>query len=180
MAGDAPFQDFPSYVERPSRKPRVFFLFLVLFLLVIGVFAGLYMLGRTSEEKKDSVASVPTPIVSPTEAVAPEEKASPSATPAPEKPLERSELSVVVLNGSGVKGAAGSISSALTKSGYTIKQVGNAAQFTYTGVTITITEEKRDYLPQLKEDIAAVDPDLVIETSISDDIASDAEVIVGK
>lgn len=181
MSGEAPFQDFPSYTERQSRSSKVVVLFLVLFFVVVAIFVGLYFLGKNAEEKRESVASVPTQMVSPTTIVSPEEKkASPSASPTPEKTLERSELRVVVLNGSGIAGAAGKVSTVLKNAGYSVERVGNATQFTYQGITILITEKKRGYLSQLKEDIAAEEPSVTIETEISDDISADAEVIIGK
>ncbi len=193
MPDEAPFQDFPSYIERSSQKPRVFLIFGLLLLLVIGLFAGLYFLGVSS--KKSSVASVPTPIVTPTilptESAAtasgettttPSEKTTPSPTEKTDKKTssERSDLQISVLNGSGVVGAAKGISSHLRGLGYTIKTVGNADSFTYTNITVKVKKSSKAALTQLKKDIQEYDSELTIEDSVDDTISTDAVVIVGK
>lgn len=192
MPDEAPFQDFPSYVERSSQKPRVFLIFGILLLLVVGLFAGLYFLGASS--KKSSVASVPTPIVTPTVPPAESDAATSSAettsaadtTPSPTEKTdekassERSDLQVSVLNGSGVTGAAKGISSHLGDLGYTIKTVGNADSFTYENITVKVKKSNKTVLSQLKKDIQEFDSTLKITESVDDAITADAVVIVGK
>lgn len=90
--------------------------------------------------------------------------------------LNRNMLTVNVLNGSGVAGAAGETADTLRDLGYTVETVGNADTYEYEGITIVITKEKEAYLELLKKDLAGKK----IQTEIDDDLAVDAEVIVGK
>lgn len=166
------FSDFPSYVERSSPKPKLLLTFIIVLLLIIAALAGLYFLGANSnKELVQSVPIVPTPTAG----------ALPTATPAPTQPaLERSGLTVAILNGSGTAGAARGVSSTLNGLGYTIGTIGNASRFNYEGITIHVNTENSAYLPLLEKDIKEANPDASISATIDNTIINDAEVIVGK
>lgn len=169
------FSDFPSYVERSSPKPKLFLIFILVFLLVIAALAGLYFLGANKNNnflQTRTVAPTPTIIVAPI----------PTATPViTQPPIERSGLTVTILNGSGTAGAARGISSYLNGLGYTIGPIGNADNFSYTGLTVHVKQEKSAYLKQLEEDLKKYNPDITsVSASVDNSIATEAEVIVGK
>lgn len=178
MSEDASFSNLPSYGEKNSRKSHFVTIFFAILLGVVVLLIGLYFLGAYKKGQLQSI--IPSRQTSSTGSVqqstpAPSEK--PTATPTPVK-LDRGELEIIVLNGSGVAGAAGDISTALKDLGYTVKSVGNASKFDYKGVTIFIKEDKKEYVEMLKKDLA--DKDATIETSFDDKLKADAEIIVGK
>ena len=168
------YSDFPSYVERSSPKPRLLLIFIIVFILIILALAGLYFLGASSGKnllQTVSPAPTPTPL------------AAQPPTPTivvTQTLLERSELTVSILNGSGTAGAARGVSSTLNGLGYTIGPIGNADRFNYQGLTIHVTQENSAYLPLLEKDLKDANPNASISASIDDSIATEAEVIVGR
>ncbi len=185
---DTPFQDFPSYVQESKSKPKFLVLFIIVFVCVLLVLAGLYFLGGKSK-KVEKVMPVPTTAVvlpSPTPA-----SASASVSPSPMgkiKPeptgaslTQRSDLRVAVLNGSGIVGAAQKTASYLDGLGYKVVTTGNADGYSYTGITIRVKKSKSAYLAMLKKDLTAnASKSATIVGNIDDTIATDAEVVVGK
>lgn len=169
MSEEAQFVQTPSYPEKKVRKSHFVTIFFIILFLVILILIGLYFLGAY---KKGSFN--PSVVIKPTATPIPTTEPTPSPTPVA---LKRDELTINILNGSGVAGAAKETSTLLKNLGYTIKTVGNAKQFDYTGITILITKEKEMYLEQLKKDLA--DSGKIV-TEIDNDLAVDAEVIVGK
>lgn len=167
MSEDASFTQYIPQSEKNVRKSHFVTIFFVILFLVIVILVGLYFLGASKKGTFNPLPAKPTVTPIPTNAT------TPSPTPAE---LDRGDLTISVLNGSGVKGAAGDTSETLKDLGYTVKTVGNAKQYDYTGITILITEKKKAYLDLLKKDLA----DETIKTEIDDDLTVDAEVIVGK
>ena len=157
------------------------------------------LLGKEKEEDSDVTVvtlspteiSFPTdtPSPLPTEAIKPTVK--PTSTPTPTKApilgskdsttgLDRSDLNISVLNGSGETGAAGKISTFLKELGYTVSSVGNAETYDYTNVTILIKTSKKDYLPLLKKDIEGTYTVGATSEDLTASSSADAHVIVGK
>jgi hypothetical protein len=100
--------------------------------------------------------------------------------PKEETKVDRKDLKIAVLNGSGTPGAAKGTSTHLEELGYVITKVDNADGFEYKGLTIKIKKNKSDaYLPLLRKDLAE-DSKAEITTKVDDTIETDAEVIVGK
>lgn len=168
------YSEFPSYVERSSPKPRLLLIFIIVFFLVIAALAGLYFIGLNNN--KNLVQSIPTVPTPTTTAVA-----LPTEAPTPSQgPLERGDLTIAILNGSGIAGAARGVSSYLNGLGYTIGPIGNADIFTYRGLTVHVKQAKSAYLSLIEKDLREHDPDASISASVDDSIATDAEVIVGR
>ncbi len=171
MSEDSSFSNYPSPADKNSHKSHFVAVFFIILIVVIIILVGLYFLGAS---KKGTF----NPMIPSTQKATPTPKeVAPTITPTPVA-LERSELEISVLNGSGVAGAAKDISTHLEDLGYTVKRVTNASKFDYQDVTILITKEKSEYLEMLKKDLA--DKNANIETEIDDDLSVDAEVIVGK
>ena len=191
---DTPFQDFPPYVQQSKGKPKFLVLFLIVFVLVLAILAGLYFLGGASKKSIDKVMPVPTSAIvlpSPTPAspsasvsILPSGKITPTSKIGPtgvSSSTQRSELKVAVHNGSGVVGAAQKTSSYLKELGYNVVSTGNADGYSYTGITIKVRKNKSAYLAMLKKDLPPIaSKGATIVGSIDDTIATDAEVIVGK
>lgn len=100
-------------------------------------------------------------------------------TPTPAQSVERKDISVHVLNGSGVSGAAGKVADFLKEKGYAKVTTGNAAAYDFTDVTIRTGAENKKLAEQIKTDLEG---DYTIAKVEEADISSpsDVEVIVGK
>lgn len=94
--------------------------------------------------------------------------------------LDRSKLSVIVQNGSGIEGSAGKAKNILKDLGYNVVSTGNAENYNYQGVTIKVKKEKSNFIDLLKKDLSknytvkSTSPDLPSSSS------TDALVIIGK
>jgi hypothetical protein len=160
-----PFAEPTHYVKKTSRVSKLLIGFLIVFVLVVGSLVGLYFLGKQTKETMPITTISPTPtITTPT--------ASPTAV------LKQEDLSIVILNGSGLPGVAQQMAAHLRSKKYIVESTGNAKRFDYTGVTIMISEEKKDYLSLLQKDLEEKYKD--ITTSISAELKTGAEVIIGK
>jgi hypothetical protein len=163
-------------------------------LLLAVLLGGGYVFFQSQQGSKNTQSPIPTvtSAPSPTEASTPTVEATPSgkltptstkATPTT-KPTgvlgttDRSDISVTVLNGSGVAGAASKISSYLKGLGYDVTSTGNAETFDYEGITISVKSGKTAILNQLKKDLTS--QGTIDATSSTYTGTGDAEIIVGK
>lgn len=108
----------------------------------------------TSSQEEPTVAIEPTVDVDITPSVTPKVTVNKTVTPT-QVTNKKATLVVEILNGSGIKGAAGKMSTVLVSAGYTVSRTGNADAFTYTGVTINLKKSKAVLLDQLKKDLSA-------------------------
>jgi hypothetical protein len=178
MKDEIPFSDFPVYTEKSRNGSKLFVIFLIIILLIGGVVGGLYFLGK-SQKSESNTAVIPTSTPAPTEIPSPSATVSASLTPTPSSAsanLDRSKLSVSVLNGSGVRGAANTTAATLRNLGYVVGATGNAERFNYTGVTILIKKAKSNYGDLIKKDLEVDEADVIVDETI----ATDAVVIVGR
>jgi hypothetical protein len=178
MKDEIPFSDFPVYTEKSRSGSKLFVIFLIIILLIGGAVGGLYFLGK-SQKSELNAASTPTNATAPTEIPQPTASISASLTPADSSAsakLDRSKLSVSVLNGSGVRGAANSTASTLRNLGYAVGATGNAERFNYTGVTILIKKVKSNYTDLIKKDLEVDGAEVIVDETI----ATDAVVIIGR
>jgi hypothetical protein len=161
---------FESNIRR-GNSPIKRVLIIVISIVVLGliIFGVMRFLGGS--EDSQVAEAIPTPTIEeiPTEEpTPPEEEDTPTPTDKPEatpKPsvnpvdkasgLDRSKLSVHILNGSGVTGAAKKASDFLEGLGYNVIQIGNAENSDYEKTVIQIRSAKDDYLPLLKKDLSS-------------------------
>lgn len=190
---------FPTpTLDKPSgkRKKYIFLLFAII-LVVLLVFLGTRFLGSNDGTEETEITPTPTEFVIPTDTPTPEVTGGATNTPTPTAKvtptkgassdsvdkasgLDRADLSVVVQNGSGEKGVAGSAKSTLEGLGYVVSSTGNADNFDYTDVTIKVKSAQKDFLAILKKDLAT---SYTIGSATSDLPAStsyDALIIIGK
>ncbi len=127
--------------ENKGNKSKNILLFVIVFLLVALFSAAFYFyfIGAIPFQPKDNDGEVV-----PTQ--------SPTSTPMPVE-FNRAELSVQVLNGSGVSGAAGAFESFLEGLGYKNIEIGNADNSDYEDVTIQIKEEYKEFFELITKDI---------------------------
>ena len=114
-------------------------------IVVLGVIAivaaGIFFIMKTSTDSETATAT-PTPVVDDrlTAVATPEPTATPSPTPSA-KPVDRSEIKVEVLNGTGTAGDAGLVKSALEDLEITEITVGNADEQEETDTTVTYSDK---------------------------------------
>lgn len=103
-----------------------------------------------------------------------------SPTIEPTVSTKSSALKLEILNGSGIKGSAGKMSTLLTSAGYVVVNTGNADAFTYKGINVNIKKSKATSLNQLKKDLTANNY-LVSDskTTLPETSNADAQIIIG-
>ncbi len=105
---------------------------------------------------------IPTPIVTPTPAV------------------NKKELEIEILNGSGIAGVASTLKTLLEEKGYTVAGTGNAANYDYAQTEIQVKADKSAFLSVLQADLSG---SYVIGTATATLKASlpyNAVIIIGK
>jgi len=115
-----------------------------------------------------------------------ENKESPTTTPAatstpsPTPSIERSDLTVQVLNGSGVSGAAGVAKDYLEGLGYEDVETGNASLYDYEETEVSIKEDVEEYLDMIIEDLSD-EYEVATDSGVLDEDGDfDVEIIIGK
>jgi len=195
------FQEIPqTFAPGRSKKslPKKTII-LIVFIVLITVAVLFVKLSAKSEEQQAPTVSAtpfateiptPTPIEpGPTETPTPTPEPTATPTPSP-KPsanpvdkatgLDRSQLNVLIQNGSGEAGVASKASDYLKGLGYDVASTGNADNYDYANVTIQVKADKSDYLALLKKDLGL---NYTIENASSDlpdSSTEDALVIIGK
>lgn len=190
---------FQSYASRSSsHTPRtpgkaLYVVLFVLLVIIIGIGAAQFLTSRnddikdaapTAIEFEEPTEAPPTPTPEAAETtITPtgtdEDEAEEESSDSVDKAtgLDRADLSIVVLNGSGVSGAAGKLSTTLTELGYDVSSTGNADSSDYESTEISISNVKRNFLNLLKKDLGS---DYTIgETSTTYTGTGDARIIIG-
>lgn len=191
-------QQFYSPAQSSSRKSSKKFLLFFIILVILGI-VGAVLFFSTRSEKQDEEnltptptefefpTDTPTPIASPTEAVSPTKQPSSTPTPRPTSNpidkttgLDRSKLSVQILNGSGTAGVAAKAADLLKSLGYNVTGTGNTDNYDYQNTVIDVKSPSSKYLDLLKKDLGTSYTIGSTSASLSSDFSSDARVIIGK
>lgn len=155
---------YTSPQEKPKTSSRILFIILAVILIGLAIFGATRFFG--TQQEKEEIAPTPTP----TQEVLPTDTPTPEASPTDEvtktptpKPtsnpvdkgtgLDRSKLTIQILNGSGVAGAASKIAELLRGLGYKISSTGNADSFDYIDTSIQVKSANSSYLTLLKSDL---------------------------
>lgn len=178
--------------KRKINKRFVYLIAVVLFLIV--AFIGYKTLNSSKSNQNNAQINLtpteaPLPTVAetttPTETLTP----VPTDTPTPRPTsnpvdsasgLDRSNISVVVENGSGEAGVAKNGADLLISLGYNVASTANADNFDYLNVTIKIKSSLSKYLPLLKKDLNTQYTVGDTSSDLPDSNPSDAIVIIGK
>jgi len=94
--------------------------------------------------------------------------------------LDRSKLSILVENGSGIEGVAGKAAKVFKDLGYNVPSTGNADNYNYTGVTIKVKKEDSKFLDLLKKDLAKEYTITATSSDLSPTSPTNALIIIGK
>ncbi len=131
----------PQPVEVGKSNKKIFWILIIVFTL-LGATAGgvgIYLQNRGSK------ALTPSPTL----------EAAASPTPTPVVDLDKKAVTIQILNGSGITGAAKTAQDYLEGQGYTVSAVGNADTQDFQNTVIAIKADKKDYFAQLKKALAA-------------------------
>ncbi|MBI4098053.1 MAG: LytR C-terminal domain-containing protein [Candidatus Levybacteria bacterium] len=179
--------------RRISKRLALFGIFFVIILLLLGSVVYFVTRSNSSEKETKSIQleedvspqvteEEPSPSPKQTEAPTPtpKPKASPTPTTVVSSNPEKANIKVAVQNGSGEAGVAATAADILRKAGYDVVSTGNAQNFDYTDVTITVKAAKKSALTLLEEDLSADYTVAKTSSDLSTEVAYDALVIIGK
>ena len=128
----------------------------------------------TSQVKSSSALASATPTTSPISTPTPTTTATPTATPTTTpNTIDKSTITMRVLNGTAVNGAATTVKGVLEKAGFSVRTTGNAKTQTYTSTIIYYQTGKLDeaklvqaalsqYSPTLQESTSVASPDIIL------------------
>ena len=184
-----------SRLYRSTSTKRISTPLIITVVLLLAVLLGGGYVFFQSQQRSDEKAAItptvtqtisPTDTPTPTEEVSPSPKTSvtPNKTSPTTKPttssssIDREDITLTVLNGSGIAGAAGKIGNYLEGLGYSVASTGNADSFDYEDITINVKKGNTALLNQLKKDLAG--QGTVADTSETFTGSSDAQVIIEK
>ena len=146
--------------------------FLIIIFVALLTFSIIYFFIKKPLTKKPGEQTI---TVSPTV-----EPVGATATPTSTIEVERKDLKIKVLNGSGIAGRAGEAADTLEELGYQVMVTGNADSFDYGETMIKIKEEKKNFLSLLTNDLETVYTVSSEESLLAEEEEVDAVVIVGK
>jgi hypothetical protein len=153
------------HTNRSSKPIMLWAIVLIVACLVVGG-SLLFMNGKKG---LPSIVTAPTPTATPTATIT----ATPSA-------IKRSDITIQVLNGGGIAGAATKMKTFLEGKGYTVGDTGNAESYIYDKTEIAVKSAKKAYLPLLEGDLKGTYSLGTSSAALDDTVSYDARVIVGK
>jgi hypothetical protein len=154
--------------EKNKGKGTLIFIILAILALVLVGFWLVFGKGKGVEEMEEGML---------TPSVFEEDSFSPSPIPT-QVEFDRDEISIQILNGSGISGAAGDLSDKMEDLGYSDIEVGNASNQDYETTNVTFSsslpDEVVDEITEMLEDMYE---DVDSETGSTDEY--DIEIITG-
>lgn len=132
-------------LEYQDRSSSGVMWIIVLTALLVGALAGGFITYFSGLARLENPQVTPTPVAT--------EMPSTTPTPAAQTELKREDLTVQILNGSGVAGAAGQAKAALEKLGYKNVQTGNASASDFAETEVAILKAKENYFELVKKDL---------------------------
>jgi len=142
-------------------------IFLLSFILSFGIIIGL---ANFKNIPGISQSFKPIPTIEPTKTQKP--------TTVPTSSIERSEIKVKILNGTGIKGKANELATILKEKEYSEVLTGNAESFDIKNTEIQVKESKKDAVILIKKDLGGI-VEIKKTSSLDEDEAADAIVILG-
>ncbi len=150
---------------------------IIIFILSFGVSFGV-MFGLSQINSGDGF-NIGLPSLPQTAEPTPEPTTVPTDTPTPTPAIDREELRVKVLNGSGIAGKASEVEAILQDLGYADIVTGNADSFDYETTELQLSKEYEDALTVIQEDLADYVDISDAETIDDEDETADVILIIG-
>ncbi len=160
-----------SETTKQFRFPKEILLFVVIFLVTFGVF---YLIANNRNGGGITLPFATAPTATPTL-----EPTEPPPTPTPTVQVKKEEVSIKVLNGTGVAGQASGVKTLLEGKGYTDVTTGNASKYDYEQSEVQVNPDKM----YLKDIILGDVKDLLTSPKVTDLPAEetvDVIIIIGK
>ena len=165
--------DTSKEVEKGRGPGGKTVLMIVLVLFLIGAVVGgiIYFqkgVGKNTSEEENSNQPSPT------------ETQTPTPT---EKEVDLTEISISILNGSGIAGEAGKIKDLLTSAGFSDEKIktGNADSYDYESVSVSVKKDISASVTEKVETSLSEDYEVKIsEDELGEDSTYDIVIIVGK
>lgn len=180
---------FGPMEEKPKKSKKLWYVIIGLIIILVMCGYAIYDFAGVGKSKSNPAflpePTSPAPTVSddqgdvtPTPAEDDSDNKDDDSTSSVDKAtgLDRADLSVTVLNGSGVPGAAKEVADLLEGLGYEIESTGNADTTDYEKTEIRVSSANKKFLDLLKKDLS---DDFTIGTTSSTYKDGDAVVIVG-
>ncbi len=171
-----------SSLPMPKAKlPMKGILFFVLsFAVTFAILYGFKMLSSKNLSFKMPSFNIAIPgLAQPTPTAVPATPTPMPPTPTPTPAIDRAEVRIQVLNGSGIAGKASDVKEFLREQGYEEILTGNASAFDYETTVIQTKEGDETLRDLITDDIASeLEGDVEYET-LEDDDAADVVIIVG-
>lgn len=163
-----------SSIESASSKPsKVLWIMVIIFLLIGVVVAGT---AAYNWSKSTTPSTSQTPVVTETTPVP--TTVPPTVTPSAS--LDKSLISIQVLNGTGEPGLAGKVKAALQEAGFNDISTGNADAYTYSKTILSIKEEKVAYTQDVLSALKSLYPQIDTPSTLSATSNYDAIITIGK
>ena len=154
---------FPRVREEKKGKGKI--IFILLAILALGAVGVWLIFGKGGWEK---TTEIPTPTVT-------DEVVSP--TPVPVE-IERDGISIQILNGSGISGAAGDLENEMEDLGYTDITVGNASKQDYEDTEVSFSEEiPNEVREEITDKLKAVYESVIVASESVEDY--DVKIVTG-
>ncbi len=165
----------PAPIYQESQDKNAKWLWLLIFLIIIGavVFAFFRGIGPFGAISPFTKTTSPMPSASPLVV------SSPISQPSPELDVDRSEVVVRVLNGSGVSGAAASAKDFLEGLGWKVASVGNADRDDYKKTEVRFTADSKSFEDLILKDLGENYDAIASNDDLEATDSADIEVIVG-
>jgi hypothetical protein len=158
--------------ESGGKGKKVAILIIIL-MVIAGIVAGGVYYYRSNLQKTETsseiVVSEPTPVPQ-------EEIPTPSVTP---EPVELSEISVSVLNGSGIPGEASVVQALLEDAGFTDIDTGNADSYDFLDTGVSVKTGLSRFVYNSIEEALGTDYSIVESDELDEDSTYDVIIIVG-
>lgn len=167
----------PAPIYQESQDKNAKWLWLLIFLIIIGAVVFAFFRGIGPFE---SISPFAKNFASPTPSPSPVAISSPISEPSPStEDLDRTEVNVRVVNGSGVSGKAASVRDFLEEIGWKVASIGNADADDYETTEVRFKADSKKFESLILDDLSS-DYDA---SASSDDLdasdSADIEVIVG-
>lgn len=173
MPPTQPVADIYSEAAQPKKTDMGWLGIIGFFILgiLVGGVAGYVFGDLLANKPKTENLKQETVVISPTVVV-------PTSTP--KVIVNRSDLKIQVLNGSGVSGAASVTKEYLEGLGYEGVVIGNAESDAYTGFTYSLKVSKQDFADLLKKDLISKYSSLGSAKVLDSSSDYDAVIVLGK
>lgn len=169
-------------IEEESRRNFLKWILIVLVVIFgLGVIGGgIFVYQKAIKEKNEGVSLISATPTSPSLTPTPTSSVGESSGTNKKEEINKKELKIKILNGTGVPGSAGKAASFLESLGYKGIKTGNADSFDYEKSLVKIKEEKKSFLESIIKDLSQKYEVAEETETLSNEEEFDVIIILGK